>query len=78
MAFEPPPAKRPAIPFVAATSSAAAANATAATAAAMAAAAAAGYAPPTTPSLAPLDQNGVFSPPGTDPAQIARMSYAAR
>jgi hypothetical protein len=44
----------------------------------MAAAAAAGYAPPTTPSLAPLDQNGVFSPPGTDPAQIARVSYAAR
>ena len=50
----------------------------AATAAAMAAAAAAGYAPPTTPCLAPSDQNGVFSPPGTDPAQITRVSYAAR
>ena len=85
-AFEPPapPSKR----FSARTEAAAAAfggvprsaatAATAATAAAMAAAAAAGYAPPTTPSLAPLDQNGVFSPPGTDPAQIARVSYAAR
>ena len=76
MAFEPPPAKRPAFPFVAATSSAAAANATAATAAAMAAAAAAGYAPPTTPSLAaaPIGRDGILSPP--DAAQSTRLSFA--
>ena len=81
-AFDPPapPAKRAmslsakdAKPMFRSIPRGAAKAATAATAAAMAAAAAAGYAPPTTPSLAPLD-NGILSPPGTDP--ITRLSFA--